>query len=201
MAESVSFAKGWVNVPRYVVLEVQAGQGQELQTYDVKVQFRARFGGVRWVMYRWRVLAFIFGVGGFWAIEVVGVVVGWVLVRHFFASTSSEIANGKEEEEEEVKEEQETDSEPDLSDTPRTFPTYGRQAPLRYEPKVKEEEEDSDGVLEGVEIQPLVGEADDEDEGEEEEMDDRGRDSGIGTSFSEGGERGVARRRSRGGKV
>jgi len=40
-----------------------------------------------------------------------------------------------------VKMEEETDD-PDLSDTPRTFPTYGRQAPLRYVPKVKDEDED-----------------------------------------------------------
>ena len=93
--------------------------------------------------------------------------------------------------------EEETD-EPDLSDTPRTFPTYGRQAPLRYVPKVKEEE--SEGfIMDETAIQPLTAEADDEDE--ELETFRGGRDSGVGTSFSEGGERsGLARRRSRSGK-
>ncbi len=88
--------------------------------------------------------------------------------------------------------------EPDLSDTPRTFPTYGRQAPLRFVPKVKEEDSE-EFIMDETAIQPLTAEADDEDE--ELEVYRGGRDSGIGTSFSEGGERsGVSRRRSRGGK-
>jgi hypothetical protein len=93
--------------------------------------------------------------------------------------------------------EEETD-EPDLSDTPRTFPTYGRQAPLRYVPMVKEEENE-EFIMDETAIQPLTAEADDEDE--ELEAYRAGRDSGVGTSFSEGGERsGLARRRSKGGK-
>ena len=93
--------------------------------------------------------------------------------------------------------EEETD-ELDLSDTPRTFPTYGRQAPLRYVPMVKEEESE-EFIMDETAIQPLAAEADDEDE--EMEAYRGGRDSGVGTSFSEGAERsGLARRRSRGGK-
>lgn len=99
------------------------------------------------------------------------------------------------EEEEEAEEE-----EPDLSDTPRSFPTYGtagRQRPLRYEPEpgsrfeaeIKSEEE----------VDDLIARADDED-------DDlgsgggRGIDSGIGTSFSDGAGGSLNRRRSKGGR-
>lgn len=98
-----------------------------------------------------------------------------------------------------VKMEEETDD-PDLSDTPRTFPTYGRQAPLRYVPKVKDEDEDEkDYALDETSIQPLAAEADDE---SEDFGGKAGRtDSGIGTSFSEGGERGLARKRSRSGRT
>lgn len=96
-----------------------------------------------------------------------------------------------------VKQEEETD-EPDLSDTPRTFPTYGRQPPLRYVPKVKDEDSE-DYVLDETSIQPLAAEADDE---SEDFGGKSGRtDSGIGTSFSEGGRRGLSRRRSRGGRL
>jgi len=108
------------------------------------------------------------------------------------------------EEEDKVKAEREgeergTDEEPDLSDTPRTFPTYGRQPPLRFVPKVKEEEIDSEDYL--VDERDAKAEADDEDE---EGGVDPGikTDSGVGTSFSEAGERsGFTRRRSRGGRI
>ena len=64
-------------------------------------------------------------------------------------------------------------------------------------PKVKDEDSE-DYILDETAIQPLAAtEADDEDE----EDVFQARDSGIGTSFSEGGERriGVTRRRSRRG--
>jgi len=102
-----------------------------------------------------------------------------------------------------IKVEGEETDEPDLSDTPRTFPTYGRQAPLRYVSKVKDEGDSEEYVMDETTIQPLAAEADDEDEDGVDFGGHRGgrTDSGLGTSFSEGGERGgLSRRRSRGGK-
>lgn len=94
-----------------------------------------------------------------------------------------------------IKDEVKTDEEPDLSDTPRTFPTYGRQTPLRFEPRVKDEEDVEGVVLQETDILPLTNEADDEDD---EDLAFRG-DSGLGTSYSEGGGRSsVTRRRSKG---
>ncbi|KAM3071260.1 hypothetical protein ACMFMF_007733 [Clarireedia jacksonii] len=108
-------------------------------------------------------------------------------------------------EREKVKEEA-TDDEPDISDTPRTFPTTGRQMPLVYPPVgiKKEEDEEESKVLEETVILPLGGDADDEDEDGEESWKVEGRrsDSGLGTSFSEAGSSRpgrVTRRKSRGG--
>lgn len=87
-----------------------------------------------------------------------------------------------------------------LSDTSRTFPTLGRHMPLyftgrgegssgRSEDVVKKEEED---VIQSTRVQPLIAEADDEDEGTE----TTGfRDSGIGTSLEEDRRAQVQKRR------
>ena len=95
----------------------------------------------------------------------------------------------------------EDEEEVDLSDASRTFPTYGKQPPLKYESQIKDERAEEDLVIDQTAIQPLgAGEADDEDE-DGVDIDERGRrsDSGLGTSFSEGGDRtGLARRRSKG---
>ena len=91
-----------------------------------------------------------------------------------------------------------------LSDSATTYPTTGRQMPLRFPiPGRKDSqsnkgapikvEEDADAVLGGSNIQPLRTEgADDEDE----EPRGRERDSGIGTSLESGLEAAGIRRRS-----
>jgi seipin len=203
MAESQSFIKGWKNIPSYVMLELQAGQ--KVQVYDVRILFTARFGGLRWLMYNHRILSFIVFTSAFWCSEIIFTALGWLVVRAMFSpkkEVKQELVKGEETDASTVvKAEGEETDEPDLSDTPRTFPTYGRQAPLRYVPKVKDEVDSEEYIIDETAIQPLTAEADDEDE-EDLEVYRGGRtDSGIGTSFSEAGERsGLARRRSRGGK-
>ena len=91
----------------------------------------------------------------------------------------------------------------DLSDTSRTFPTLGRQAPLHFtgrngltkkeEEGVKKEEED---VSRLASADPLNHEADDE-EDDEEQGTASWRDSGIGTSLEEGDRRDSMQRRRR----
>ncbi|RFU35373.1 hypothetical protein B7463_g979, partial [Scytalidium lignicola] len=219
MAESVYFDKGWKNVPKFVFMELQAGQ--DVQVYSAVIHFTARLAGLRWFMYYQRCIAFFVGTTAFWISEMVFTLVGWLLLRSLvpkgeennkkvikregdIRSEDDESSRRK------IKEEEEETDEPDLSDTPRTFPSYGRSAPLRYIPQVKDEEDSEEYTLEDTAIQPLGGEADDEDDGEGANGVDVGfvgvregrSDSGLGTSFSEGGERaGMARRRSRGGGV
>lgn len=208
MAESASFPRGRKNIPGFAMLELQAGQ--EVQVYAAKITFKARFGGLRWLMYNYRIVSFVIFTAAFWIAEVLFAAIGWLVVSAVF-STGGDVkreVNGEEMDGSVVgvkKEGGESDG-PELSDTPRTFPTYGRQAPLRYvstgkdEPQVKDEDSEEYAALE----RGGLAEADDEDEDDGEEVGGyRGgrTDSGIGTSFSEGGERGsVKRRRSRGGK-
>jgi len=198
MAESTKFKKGYKNIPSYVFIEIQSGIKQEVQVYDVRVHLTARFGGLRWLMYNYRFTSFVVFVGAFWFAEILWSALGWIVFHSYFSSSESpatkEVINN-ETKSWSLKTENETDD-PDLSDTPRTFPTYGRQAPLRYEPKVKEEDLD-DYIIDETTIQPLAAEADDE--SEDFAGKDGRTDSGIGTSFSEGGERGISRRRSKGG--
>ncbi|RDL41822.1 uncharacterized protein BP5553_01801 [Venustampulla echinocandica] len=215
MAERLSFpGRSTKLVPRYAFLEVQAGQ--HIQVYSVQINFTARFSGLRWVMYNHRIASLIIFTSAFWVVEVVFALLGWMGFRMLFSSTeppSSLSSKSKaqikkergieDEDTETIKTEPATEDEPDLSDTPRSFPTYGRQPPLRYEPRIKDEERDNDeDIIEGAAIQPL--DADDEDEHILGGMRGRerrgvGEDSGLGTSFSEGGARsGAARRRSGG---
>lgn len=213
MGEKASFNKGWRNVPEFAMLELQAGQ--EVQVYDVRLHFKARFSGMRWLMYNHRVLSFLIFTSAFWGSEVLFCLLAWLGLRTLFAPKTEVKMEGIKGEETDTTgtaikaegdEDEEEDEEPDLSDTPRTFPTYGRQPPLRYEPKVKDEDSD-ELVLDETAIQPLGAdvEGDDEDEDFEGELRDvrgagRRTDSGIGTSFSEAGERSGVQRRSRGGR-
>lgn len=171
MAESVSFQKGWKNVPKYAFIEVQAAH--EVQVYSAAVHFTARLAGLRWFMYYQRVLTFFVGTTVFWIAEMVFTLVGWVLLRSIGEGAEEKYKKkaikheDETDERQKVKEEEEdleTD-EPDISDTPRTFPTYGRSAPLRYIPHVKDEEDSEEYNLE--DIPPVEGEADDEGDGEE----------------------------------
>ncbi|KAH7342211.1 putative adipose-regulatory protein-domain-containing protein [Rhexocercosporidium sp. MPI-PUGE-AT-0058] len=208
MAESASFPRGRKNIPGFAMLELQAGQ--EVQVYAAKITFKARFGGLRWLMYNYRVISFVIFTAAFWLSEVLFTAIGWLAVRAIFATGGDVKKEVKGEEGSGnlvgVKKEGEESDELNLSDTARTFPTYGRQAPLRYEstrkdePQVKDEDSEEYAALE----RGGLAEADDEDEEEEDGIGGyRGgrTDSGLGTSFSEGGERGsVKRRKSRGGK-
>lgn len=76
-----------------------------------------------------------------------------------------------------------------LSDTSRTFPTLGCHIPLHFAGREEsarrgsnEGEKQVDEVIQSTGLQPLLAEADDEDEG----IETSGfRDSGIGTSLDE----------------
>lgn len=209
MAEGVSFKKGWRNVPTVAYVEVQ-GRGQSLQVYDVQLKLRARYEGLRWLMYSHRIFSLIVFTTAFWAAEVLFAVLSWVLWSTrsgvWTEEGAKEVKGEETDESTAIKTEEggvETDL--DMSDTPRSFPTYGRQAPLQYIPKIKKEEETDQMLPEETTIQPFAAEADDESEEPPDVGSFRGgrSDSGIGTSFSDGGgslRGGVQRRRSKGSR-
>jgi seipin len=212
MAEGISFRKGWRNVPSLLYLELQ-GKGQDIQVYDVRLKLRARYEGIRWLMYNHRIFSFIVFTTAFWFAEVTFAVLTWML-WNLQSSPRKEKGKGEHKGEDTdastVMKTEKEDGEPetddlDLSDTPRSFPTYGRQAPLQYVPRVKAEDDGEKLIMDETTLQPLMAEADDESEEPIDIGSFRGgrSDSGLGTSFSEGGASlrgGVQRRRSRGGK-
>lgn len=189
MAERVELAKG-SSLPASAYLELQGGQ--DIETYSASITLTAQLRGLRWLMYNYRVTTLTAAVLLFWASEIVFMAVAWLAWSGFSGSSQgSGIGNGEIVQKSynksigQVKREDGSGID-ELSDAPRTFPTYGNQAPLRYEPEVKDEPRAED-------LLPLGGEADDE-----EEDDGRGfrGDSGIGTSYSEGGSSSVRRRSS-----
>lgn len=209
MAESLSFPRGWRTVPESILLELKHGEGNSnIQVYDAIIKIRARFGGLRWIMYNHRISSFFIFTTAFWIAEMTFAMISWLILGSWsktpHASASTQEGVKKEESgNPAIKSEKDEDAfeidDPDLSDTPRNFPTFSGQVPLRYIPKVKEPT-DEDAIVDEANILPFGAEADDE---SEEPINVGGSfrgsvDSGIGTSLSEGG--GLQRRRSRGGR-
>jgi seipin len=165
-------------------------------------------------MYNHRILSFLAFTGTFWSVSMTSSFLAWLALSTYFSSSSDEQgrvkqevdstdgqANGAIKTEEDDDESFDAFSTEDLSDTQRTFPTLGRQMPLRFPGRasegVKREETEEEKMERTVGIQPLIGEADDEDE----YVERRGgrTDSGLGTSLDEeaGRRDGVQKRRNR----
>jgi hypothetical protein len=208
MAEGVTFKKGWKNIPNRVYLDIQS-RGQDIQVYDMRLILRARFSGLRWLMYNHRIISFVIFTTAFWVAEVIFALVAWLLLQSTLDSggdgeaIKSEDPSGSSKIKTEMQNDDVMDTDDlDLSDTPRSFPTYGRESPLPYVPKVKSEDDSEDLVSDEIRTHPRAAEADDESE----ELIDVGSTfagarsgSGLGTSFSESAVKTAAqRRRSRG---
>ncbi|KAF4806120.1 Septation protein imp2 [Colletotrichum siamense] len=190
MAERVQLGKG-SSLPSSAYLEIQGGQS--IETYHASITLTAQLRGLRWLMYHYRLPTLTAAIILFWSSEILFMAGAW-LVWTGLSGSSSRLASGRGEDNSKLGmrlKREEGSGVDELSDAPRTFPTYGNQAPLRYEPEVKEEPQSG---LRMEDLVPLGGEADDEEE-------DDGRasfkgDSGIGTSYSEGGSGSVRRRSS-----
>ena len=211
--ESVEFSKGWMNVPRFVRVVVEADE--KMQFYEVGVKIVARFGGLRWIIYNHRILSYLFFTSTFWTCSMLSSLLAWFVLGSFFSGNQEGNVKKEEieDERETIKAEEEDDdqfdpfSTEDLSDTSRSFPTLGRQMPLHFssrrdsvrrgpgeeEDRVKREE---DNIMASTSIQPLGAEADDEDDDDEYGM-RTWRDSGIGTSLEETDRRSNVQRRQR----
>ncbi|OJD40448.1 hec ndc80p family protein [Diplodia corticola] len=218
MMEGVRFERGWGNVPEALRVELRAVE--RLQVYAVRVMFEAKLQGLRYLMYNFRFTSALVFITLFWTVELVFMILAWLALSHVFSPTpaGSKVAKPdgqpdrpptKPDEEEteydlnKIKTEPEDETEettdvPDLSDTPRTFPTYRGQQPLRYEsPRVKSEDEDDEGTTESaVDIGGVAPEQEADDEDDEDAdfvLDTAGRymerDSGLGTSMESGQDR------------
>ncbi|GAM87968.1 hypothetical protein ANO11243_059970 [Dothideomycetidae sp. 11243] len=217
----VSFPRGRQRVPTAVHVQLQTPSGIQLRVYSAEIHFRARFTGLRYAMYNFRIASACVFVSAFFVAEsITALAVYAILSFVVFGGSSSSPSAGEGRVKNETDTEgsarikAETDAEETdryMSDTERSFPTYGSQPPLRYtgRPKIKSETPDDDAqfVQAGPSVSQMTpgpgAEADDEDDEDADfVLDDAGRwrDSGLGTSMESGRERsGVRRRRSRGG--
>lgn len=215
----VAFPRGRARVPTAVHLQLQTPSGIQLQLYSAQIHFRARFSGLRYLMYNFRLTTACVFVGLFFVTEAVAALAVYGILSFVVFGGSSSSSDTVKQEPRVKKELTDGDDTDDryLSDTERSFPTYGTQQPLRYQGRqspVKTEPQDNDDGDPGPSSEqppPYLtpgpgGDADDEDDEDADfVLDDAGkwRDSGLGTSMESGRERtgaaGVRRRRSRGG--
>ena len=204
MFEGVEFAKGWANVPQSVNVIVEADRN--MQFYDVRIRIMARFGGLRWILYHHRILSFFFFTTTFWSSSMLSMLLAWFLFSSYLVTHTTTKPESISDGSARLKSERE-DSETfdptsldDISDTPRAFPTLGRQMPLQFtrrpavvkkeDNNVKEEEE----IVQSTGVQSLIAEADDEDD-DVTEGTSGWRDSGLGTGLDEDRVTNVQRRR------
>ncbi|KAK4935240.1 hypothetical protein LTR10_023667 [Elasticomyces elasticus] len=215
MFELVSFPRGSRNVPTHARLEVQSNS--VLQIYTAKLAFRAKFQGIRYLIYNYRIASFVVFTATFYMVSVISMALAWALISMLFSSTERASEKYKTIKQEDgvkserdatstpkIKTEDETESSAhglsisNLSDTAAQFPTGRGQMPVSFPGRSPVADTALDNATDEL-TRPIGPDeaADDEDE----EWEIRGRpfdgDSGIGTSMeSERTTSGVVRRRS-----
>lgn len=155
MFEQVSFARGWRNIPLSARLEVQtqphtqaALLGQPLdvqqhvpmQIYSACIEFHARFRGLRWWMYNWRILSFLTFTSGFYCVALLSTGIAWGLMTFLSSSSSSSstIASKEEEQQKKIKKEADNDR--------KTRSSNGHATrPIKTEPVDERDEEAASG--------------------------------------------------------
>ena len=193
MWENLEFPRGWRNVPSTMRLDIQSTRN--MQVYSAKALFKARFTGLRWLMYNQRIISSAIFITCFWTTELIFAGLAWVAVSFYMQAASEHIKSERQSSETaRVKQEDDDASQLQLSDTERTFPTSSKQTPLKYEnPRIKQEEDDDAVVLPDRPNRGL--EADDEDEDEDVDV---FLDSGLGTSMESSAARRDSVRKRRG---
>jgi len=219
MFEMISFPRGSRNLPSHARLELQSSS--IMQVYNVKLAFRAKFQGMRYWIYNYRVVAFVVFTVLFYVISVTSMGLAWAAITVVWSKRDASEERkrikhedgggaikqeGDAEEKPRVKEEDEMESSThglslsNLSDTAAQFPSRAGQMPLRFPGRLATDAAPDEAVEHPT--QPLgpdeVADDEDEDDGAEEI---RGKpfegDSGLGTSMeSEHRSSGVVRRRS-----
>lgn len=196
LAERLAFTKS-SSLPASAYVEIEAGQG--IQIYSAALIMTAQLRGLRWLMFYYRLPTYLVLTVVFWACEITFMGLAWAI---WFAATSfrgpkasrartdRRASGGNRGYDDENKDES--------SDHPFSFPTYGKQPPLKHEPSVKAEY--AEGRVRQLADIPAAGaEADDEDDlySNDDNVNKRRYDSGLGTSFSERGSESTRRRTSR----
>lgn len=190
LAERVSFSTDSL-LPKSAYIEVEAGQ--TIQVYHAYLQLTAQLRGLRWMMVHYRISTFLALTVVFWAFEVIFMGVAWGIWS---------VASGSPPGDDDAKARRlkglRDEHDDEYTDREETFPTYGRQQPLKYEPDIKPEMDTEQPLSE---IPRAGADADDEDDGslddDKDDEDVQHRGSGIGTSYSEEGTSSIRRRTSR----
>ncbi|KAK7426707.1 hypothetical protein QQZ08_006743 [Neonectria magnoliae] len=203
LAERVWFPKG-SKIPGSAYVEVEAGQA--IQVYHAALRLTAQLRGLRWLMVHYRISTYLTFTFLFWICELVFMGIAWGIWGATTGSAPGD-ADGKTQRLEgawrqSIKDEDtEEGGEAGEEDQPETFPTYGKQPPLKYEPEVKHEEPEEPPLSElprvGAEADDEDEDGDEDDEAGEDDDDIERKDSGLGTSFSEEGSTRIRRRASR----
>jgi len=184
--ESVEFSRGWRNLPSTMRVQVQSSS--RMQIYSAKAVFRARFRGLRWIMYNHRIISAVVAISTFWATEMVFAGLAWLVISSYMDSSAdmpgkpvrSKVVDG---EADHIKSGSDSEIKVELSSTERTFPTTSSQQPLHYStPRIKQEE-GVDAEEETVLLPLQVGRATEADDEDDDEDADVFIDSGIGTSM------------------
>lgn len=193
--EAVEFERGWRKVPTSMRVEIQSAG--RMQVYSARVEWRARFRGLRWMMYNHRIISAVLFVTLFWATEMAFAGLAWASASFYFSSPTPKDQSDQlgSDDDQTIKQEPASDpgSRLEMSDTERTFPSQSKQQPLRYQ-SPKQDEGSLRIKQEGEEYtRTKATEADDEDE------DVDFVDSGLGTSMESSAARrdSVRRRKAR----
>ncbi|KAG0131134.1 putative adipose-regulatory protein-domain-containing protein [Tuber indicum] len=88
LLENVVFGE----LARHAVVSLESRS--RLDVYEAKVEFRAKLAGIRWIMWRWKVLSFFLGSGLFFAVEVLAMGVVWWAVYGWFTSSGKLAVSG-----------------------------------------------------------------------------------------------------------
>ncbi|KAK6354749.1 hypothetical protein TWF696_003886 [Orbilia brochopaga] len=211
MMEGQEFEKG--KVPGYLGLRLGNDYASDKapEAYESQVLFRARFKGLRYFMYNYRIIAFVTFTSAFWMTELFWASVTWLVISSYFFATSKDVDRVSEDDEEG------TDDDQRLPAAGAGGRGEGPVHPLAPAEDDSEEMPRPRGVYATPEATPAPDSEEGDDEDEESEEYSNGRsdeggqtptsvdenamqgsahDSGIGTSLSETRGDGLVRRRS-----
>ncbi|PGH17815.1 hypothetical protein AJ79_00956 [Helicocarpus griseus UAMH5409] len=155
MMERVEFERK-KNMPKMLRLEIQSEE--KMQVYRAVVKFDARFSGLRWIMYNWRILSFLTFSSTFWVVSMVCTSSVWIALASQEGGPAL-VKKPKREIKEDgsdisVKEEEGSEDE---EETRRLSSRRERRLSSEAE-QIKKEED----IEESTMIQPLVGEGETE---------------------------------------
>ncbi|KAF4122682.1 Variant SH3 domain [Geosmithia morbida] len=92
LAERVAFGRAH-SLPASAFVELEAGQ--DLQTYDVRLNFTAQLRGLRWLMHHYRLPTYLVFTFFFWACEVVFMGLIWAIWTSWASSGTSAADKGR----------------------------------------------------------------------------------------------------------